>query len=298
MLSILILNWNGRRFLGPCLASLHRHILVPFEVILVDNASTDASPDFLAESYPWVKLIRSPDNLGFARGNNLAARQAAFPYLLLLNNDTLLHTGLTEAIQALKDDPRIGALGATMLAANGSPRPACGRFPTPLRLWRFANLWSFRARLYPSPAAVPLLRCDMVEGSFLLTRAALWQQLGGMDERNYMYGDDVEYCRSLAILGFATVLCPSVRYTHFGGYDHARMAYLYAGFRRYHRKFSSRRVQLAADLVLRTGLLARLPWYWLRAQIKRDEPSRSALKYAIALNQNWAQTLRDAHRYH
>jgi GT2 family glycosyltransferase len=178
-----------------------------------------------------------------------------------------------------------------MYRGDGSLATSCGRFPSPARLWRFTSLWYNPQRQKSFLIqGIRVWRGDYVEGSFLLTRASAWRELGGIDERNFMYGDDVEYCRSLLELGFISVQCPSVRYTHFGGYDHSRMGYLFAGFRRYHRKFSSRRTQLAADFVLRTGLLLRIPWYWLRAAIQKDNNSRSALRHAWVLNQTWKQS--------
>jgi GT2 family glycosyltransferase len=296
--SILIVNWNGETFLPGCLDSIAANIESPHEIIVVDNCSTDGSVEMLSTRYPSVKLIRCSDNLGFAGGNNLAARNATGKYLLLLNNDTLLHTSIADAIAALEQNPGIGAVGAAMFGVHGERRVSCAHFPRPALLWRFASLWFTPVKRYPNAAGLDLRPCDFVEGSFMLTRTAAWQQLGGMDERNYMYGDDIEYCRSLLDLGQITVQCPSVRYTHFGGYDHSRMGYLFAGFRRYHRKFSPRRVQLEADFVLRVGLLLRLPWYWLRATLKKDTESRSALKHALEVNRDWSKTLIDAHRYH
>jgi GT2 family glycosyltransferase len=298
MTSILIINWNKKHLVADCLVSIRQKVLGEYEVIVVDNNSSDGSVDFLAENFPWVKLVASPDNLGFAAGNNLAARHASGEYLLLLNNDTLLQTDIADAVLALDRDKRIGAVGAAMFGEAGELRPSCGRFPTPSRLWRFASLYVRKSTKWPTPLEIELLRCDFIEGSFLLTPMDAWRKLGGMDERNYMYGDDLEYCRSLYGLGLVTVQCPSVRYTHFGGYDHSKMGYLFGGFRRYHRKFSSRRVQIQADFVLRAGLLLRLPWYWLRAQLRKDAASCSALHSVLDLNRNWSKTLLDAHRYH
>jgi N-acetylglucosaminyl-diphospho-decaprenol L-rhamnosyltransferase len=296
--SLLILNWNGERYLSDCLASLCAKITVPFEVILVDNGSTDGSPDIVAERFPWVKLIRNAINLGFAAGNNLAARHATGEYLLLLNYDTLLETDILDAVRALETDPTLGAVGAAMYGRAGELRRSTAHFPTPARMWFFRSQWITVEEPWPSTAGIKLNRCDSTEGSFLLTRADVWHKLGGMDERNFMYVDDVEYCRNLRTLNLYTVQCPSVRYTHFGGYNHARMGYLFAGLRRYHRKFSSRRVQLEADFVLRVGLLLRIPWYWVRAMIRKDQESRSALQHAIQLNRNWDETLIDGYRYH
>ena len=298
LISVLIINWNGERFLGDCLESIRERVTVPCEVVLLDNHSSDGSAELVTSRFPWVKLVRSNDNLGFIKGNNLAAQYATGKFLLLLNNDTVLRTDVRDAVEVLEGDETIGAVGATMYDRQGGIRLSCAHFPTPARLWRFASIWYVPTDSYAGPGGIALRRCDFVEGSFLLTRAEDWRRVGGLDERNYMYGDDFDYCRSLLDLGLTTVQCPSVGYTHFGGYNHARMGYLFAGFRRYHRKFSSRIVQWQAEFVLRTGLWLRLPWYWIRAAIKKDPESRSALKHALLLNRNWSQTLIDAHRFH
>jgi N-acetylglucosaminyl-diphospho-decaprenol L-rhamnosyltransferase len=298
MVSILIVNWNGKRFLPGCLKSIEAKITVPHEVVLVDNNSSDGSADFVASDFAWVRLVRSLDNLGFAGGTNMAARHATGKHLLLLNNDTLMETDIADAVAVLDADLRVGVVGAGMYSGEGALRLSCGHFPAPGRLWRFASMLHIPQKPWPTKGTVPVYQCDWVEGSFLLTRAEDWRRVGGMDEKNYMYGDDFDYCRSLFNLGLTVVQCPSVRYTHFGGYDHSKMGYLYAGYRKYHRKFSSRLVQLQADFVLRFGLLLRLPWYWVRAILRKDAASRSAWSQAKELNRNWASTLSHAHRYH
>ena len=297
MVSILILNWNAKKYLFDCVQSIQDKVTLPYEILVEDNGSTDGSPDELVRRFPDVRLIRSEDNLGFAGGNNLAARHAQGKYLLLLNNDTLLQTDIRDALEIIEADPGIGVVGALMFRGDGTSWPSAARFPTPSRLWRFANLQYDSDRPPTLVGGVPVHRCDSVEGSFLLTPASLWKQVGGMDERNYMYGDDVEYCRSLWEAGYATVLCTSVRYTHFGGYDHSRMAYLFGGFRRYHRKFSGPLTRLHADFVLRTGLLLRLPWYWWKGR-RGDAQSRSAFEHALHLQRHWKETGIDAFRHH
>src|SRR5579859_96631 len=207
LVSILILNWNGAKYVFDCLESIRKKVSGPYEVIVVDNHSSDGSPDRIAEDYPWVKLVRSDDNLGFAKGNNLAARHASGKYLLLLNYDTLLLSDITDAVRVLEADPSIGVVGSQMFALDGTRRPSCAHFPLPSRLWRLGGLW-FNPKTYtPGAAGVEIAACDSVEGSFLMTPAATWNQLGGMDERNYMYCDDVEYCRSLFGAGYRTAQC-------------------------------------------------------------------------------------------
>jgi N-acetylglucosaminyl-diphospho-decaprenol L-rhamnosyltransferase len=298
LVSILILNWNGTKYIFDCLESVREKVRLPYEVIVVDNHSSDGSPDRIAEDYPWVKLVRSDDNLGFAKGNNLAALYASGKYLLLLNYDTLLLSDITDAVRVLEADPSIGVVGAQMFALDGTKRPSCAYFPRPSRLLRLGGLWFHPETYKAGGAGVEIALCDSVEGSFLMTPAAIWKQFGGMDERNYMYCDDVEYCRSVFDAGYRTAQCKSVSYVHYGQYTHARMAYLFGGYRRYHAKFSARSTQLQADFVLYTGLVLRLPWYITRYLVKRDTNSREAMVYAWRLFRNWSETSVDAMRHH
>jgi GT2 family glycosyltransferase len=297
MVSILIINWNGKKFLSACITAIADEVTTPHEIILVDNNSADGSADFVAANYPTVRLIRSKENLGFIRGTNLAAIHAVGDHLLLLNNDTILQTDIADAVSAF-GDLRIGVVGALMFGGDGRPRISSARFPSPGRLWRFASMLYKTEEPFQSSSHIPLNRCDWVEGSFLMTPRDRWLEVGGLDTANFMYGDDFDYCRAILELGFVTVQCQSIRYTHFGGYDHSKMGYIFAGYRRYHRKFSKRRIQIEVDFVLRVGLLLRLPWYWLRANLRKDSTSRSALLSALDLNRNWSKTLVDAHRYH
>ena len=169
LVSILILNWNGTKYIFDCLDSIREKVLRPYEVIVVDNHSSDGSPDRVAGDYPWVKLVRSDDNLGFAKGNNFAARYASGKYLLLLNYDTLLLSDITDAVRLLEADPSIGVVGAQMFALDGTRRPSCAHFPLASRLWRIGGLW-FNPETYKAAAAgVEIAVCDLVEGSFLMT---------------------------------------------------------------------------------------------------------------------------------
>jgi GT2 family glycosyltransferase len=298
MVSILIVNWNGKRFLADCLNSIVEKVTVPYEVVMVDNNSTDGSAEIVEREFPWVRLVRSSENLGFIRGSNLAARHAKGDYLLLLNNDTVLLSDVADGLKVMDDDPEIGIVGALMYGASGEIRPSAGPFPTPLRLWLFRNMWQRPTHSYQAQSGVMLHPVDCVEGSFLLTTAANWSKLGGLDERNYMYGDDVDYCRASTLSGLRTVQCPSIKYVHFGGYAPARMGYLFSGYRRYHEKFSGPLTRLHAYLVLRVGLFLRLFLYGLQTLLKRDDYSRQQLSAAWELNWNWRQTGVKGFRFH
>src|SRR5262249_46444225 len=115
LVSVIVVNYNGRRHLADCLASLERQRLPrqQFEVIVVDNASADGSVAWIAESYPWVKTIALVENVGFARGNNLALRQARGRFIAFLNNDAEAEPGwLSEAVSMLQSSPRLGGVAS------------------------------------------------------------------------------------------------------------------------------------------------------------------------------------------
>lgn len=259
ILSILIVSYNGRRFIPDCLGSLRERVSLPHEVILVDNGSADGSADLVRAEYPEVRLIAESRNHGFTRANNLAAREARGAYLLLLNTDTVLLDDPAPAVALLEHEPGIGVVGARMVDAQRTYRPSAGHFPRPGRLIRIRSMYRcdgpFASGRFPErPGSYTV---DWVEGSFLLTRASLWRQVGGLDQDYFMYVEDVDYCRAALEAGYRTVFCPRVDYIHFGGFDIGRMAWTVSGFRRYHRKHSPRGERWLAEAVLSSGLLAR-----------------------------------------
>lgn len=266
MLSILIVNFNGKDFLGPCFDSIREHVTVPYEIIVVDNASHDGSAEYVARSYQEINLIAGKVNLGFAAGNNLAACSAKGKYLLLLNNDTLLLGDLKDAVALLSSDPSIGALGCRMRGRANEYRYSAGHFPSPLRLLSFSTIFNrsgpFKNGDFPAGDET-LYDVDWVEGSFILTRSELWQSLGGMDEDYFMYVEDIDFCKRVHDSGFRVVYFPFLSFLHYGGYSSSRLGMLIKGFRRYHRKFSSSMVQLAAQLILTLGLLLKAAVYAL-----------------------------------
>ncbi len=267
--SVLLVSYNSRLFMEGCLESLQKQIGVPFEVILVDNGSTDGTASFVRKAYPWVRVFESAKNLGFTGGNNAAARHARGEFLLLLNCDTVLLTDIAPGLRILEQEPQVGVVGARMYGGQGELRANTGHFPAPWRLWKFTLQWSRPfARPYGDPA-LAAFRHDWVEGSFLLTRRSNWQGVGGMDESGFMYTEDVEFCAHTLQRGLLSVQCAKLMYLHFGGYNVGRMSYLYAGYRRFHASSSSRSIQRRADLVLFLGLLPRLLVFGLLATVTR-----------------------------
>ena len=113
--SVIVLNWNGKKYLPECLDSLGSQTLRDFEVVLVDNGSSDGSTDFVRERYPWVRLVALQENTGFAEGNNRGLKESTGEYVVTLNNDTrVMPDFLAELVRSAEADPRVGMSAAKM----------------------------------------------------------------------------------------------------------------------------------------------------------------------------------------
>ena len=288
LLSILILTYNDGKYLSGCLESIKKNVSCPFEAILLHNGSSDPIPVGIEPRYPWLRIIHSEKNLGFNAGNNLAAKNSNGKYILLLNVDTILLTDVVAGMQILESNPRVAVIGAKSLAPSGEIRPSTWRFPRAWRLWLFRKLWAKPTESYPTKAGI-FFKVDWVEGSFFMVRATDWRALGGFDERNPLFGNDIDYCRAATEHGLLVVHCPRVQYIHFGGYGVTRMNFLYAGFRGYHAKFSGPIERLVAELILRAGLIVRICVYGLSYQITHNHKAEEKWRRFADVYRSWAQ---------
>lgn len=226
--SVIVVSYNTREMTLDCLASIYAETRErPFELIVVDNASTDGSADAVAARFPDATLIRSDENLGFARANNLAAERAAAPRLLLLNPDTVVLRGAVDRLVAFADArPDAGVWGGRTVFADGSLNPNS--------VWREMSLWNLACRAVGLTALFPRSpvfntevyggwardserAVDIVQGSFLLIDRALWDRLGGFDTDFVMYGEEADLCRRARALGAAPRMTPEAEIIHYGG---------------------------------------------------------------------------------
>ncbi len=260
LISIIIVNHNGMEYIADCLDSISKRVPLSHEVIVVDNASTDGSADLIRSMYAGVRLIQSRKNLGFARANNTGAKAAAGEYLLLLNQDTVLLSDLTPALRLLEQNHGAGIAGAKMVDGKGRYRPSAGYFPSPLRLVRISSLYVKDGGFVSGdfPAGTKGSEVDWVEGSFMLVKSSLWRAAGGLDGGFFMYGEDVDFCKTAAGLGYSTLYCPDVSYVHHGRYEPSRLPMVIKGFLRFHKKHSGPLVRMAAKAVLYAGLGTRV----------------------------------------
>jgi len=230
-LSIVILNYNTRDHLRACLRAMQVEGStslsggpVTAEVIVVDNASTDGSADMVAAEFDWVRLIRSPRNGGFAFGNNQALRLCRGANVLLLNPDTEIPAGaVARFLVCLESHPEAGIVGPKLLKPDGSMHLACRRsFPTPaVAFYRFAGL----SRLFPTSPRFgrynltfldpdQAIEVDSVCGACLMVRQAVIARVGLLDERFFMYGEDIDWCLRARQIGWTVRYEPGIVVQH------------------------------------------------------------------------------------
>ena len=226
-LSILIVTYNSRRLIDPLLTHLQQELAhLDAEVVLVDNASYDGTAQQVRAAHPWVRVIDSTTNLGFAAGNNLAARHARGRHLLLLNPDALPAPGaLRRGITLMDQHPQAGLGGGELRGTDGSRQPSARMFPT-LRDEFFtlaglaarhptSRLFGRLDRRWADPEQAALV--DWIPGAFVFIPAAVWARLGGFDERFFMYYEEVDLCRRLQAAGLQVHYWPTLKATHIGG---------------------------------------------------------------------------------
>ena len=234
-LSILIVTFNSAELIGPLLEHLKQELMEAFafgtpqsraEVIVLDNASNDQTFEIISTHYPWVNAIASSVNLGFAAGNNLAARQAQGHYLLLLNPDTRPQAGaLAKALELLAQHPETGMAGGELMTPEGENQTSARMFPTLVdEFFRLSGL-AYRFPHHPVISRLnragtdPLTACkvDWVTGAFVFIPRAVFRDLGGFDENFFMYFEEVDLCKRIRHAGLPVYYWPALKCVHIGG---------------------------------------------------------------------------------
>lgn len=214
MVSIIIINYNTYELTCNCIQSIAKHTSVSYEVILVDNASTECNPDLFKEKFPFIKLVKNPLNNGFAAGNNLGIKYAEGDVILLLNSDTYLEEdAISKTVSWLAAKPDAGVVGCKMVYPDGSLQYTARRF----RSIQWELLDWFRPLLFILPyrnrAQIMLGKyfkadfntpCDWLNGAFFMFRKEILQQLpqNKLDERFFMYGEDHLWCWQIQQAGY------------------------------------------------------------------------------------------------
>ena len=221
-LSIVIVNWNTRKLLADCLDSVARTVHGPtYEVIVVDNASTDGSVGMLREEYPGVRVIANDVNRGFGAANNQAFAVMAGRYALLLNTDTVLtDNAVAELYAFMESRPEAGMCCGQLLNADGSKQNSIATFPTLFTLLMNMSLLEYLLpRRYPSKRyrhEAPL-EVDSGVGACLMIRVAAMDAVGWFDERYFFFFEETDWAYRMQRGGWKVYHVPAARIYHLQG---------------------------------------------------------------------------------
>ena len=277
-LSVVVANYNGEPWLVPCLSSLLTQADgLAWEVVVVDNNSQDDSVGLLRREFPWVRVVARAKNHGFAQASNQGITLSRGRYILLLNNDTVFHSGLKTMMGFLDQHPQCAAVGPQMLNGQGGPRASWGYFPvlsrltaTMLFLDRLPLVSSrFRPLLVPPRCSEFSTRARPVEwasGACLLMRREVVDEIGSLDATYFMYGEDVEWCYRAWQSGYEIWVLPEAQLVHHGARGGEwrnwkgplATQHTYRHFLHFSRKHLPRWQMLPLRLVLAVGASLRL----------------------------------------
>lgn len=220
-MSIVLVCWNNKAYLDPCLKSLYEGGLKSsFDVIVVDNGSTDGSQQMLAEKYPDVKLIQNAGNVGLGKASNQGIEATNGRHVLLLNNDTIVNgPALDMLVEFLETHPEAGAVGGKLLNPDGSFQSGYAPFSTLLE--EFLIVTHIGERLWPGyPShgdSNEIKSTGWLSSACLLVRRAALEQVGVLDESYFIYGDEADLQYRLNQAGWKVFFLPASAIIHFGG---------------------------------------------------------------------------------
>ncbi len=287
-LTIVIVTWNTRELTLGCLASIEKadpsHA---WRVIVVDNASSDQTPESIREKFPWVELIANRENLGFGRANNLALRQVTSKYVFCLNSDTRLPEKTVPVfLDFLDANPEAGLAGGQLIYPDGRPQNSIASFPTLLtELTNKSLLQVLFPRKFPGKRHRPTRPTDVdsVIGAAMMIRMEALRSVGYFDEGYFFFLEETDLCFRLKKAGWRIVFLPAARIIHFQGSSvrqvkpRARVEYqrsLIRYFEKNHGPFTAGVIKWHGYLSAWIGLLGALPGKFLRTP-----PSLSWEKY-------------------
>jgi GT2 family glycosyltransferase len=236
LVSVLIVSYNTRDVTLDCLRALSADLCASHtetapeplaastEIWVVDNASTDGSVLAIRAAFPDVRIIENDRNIGFGAANNRALEQARGEFLLLLNSDAFPEPDTVGIlVRYLREHPDVGVVGPRLLNRDGSMQESCFRFPSPRQKW-VENLWvsavfknhpllgDYRRWAHDAERQV-----DFVSGACMMARREAYEQVGGFDERFFLYSEETDWQRRLRDRGWQVAFTPEARVTHYGG---------------------------------------------------------------------------------
>lgn len=216
--SIIIINYNTKRMLADCLSSVYNYTQgIEFEVLVVDNASTDGSEQYIRSLFPQVKWINSGGNIGFGRANNLGAKYAMGKYLFLLNSDTLLLNNALKAFYSYAEshkDENLGVLGCWLCDNEGKPNNSFGEFPTPNSEIRYLL---GKIGIKKQCNIEEGFDVDYIIGADMFIRRNVFEKFSGFDPNFFMYYEETDLQYRMAQKGYVRRIIDTPHIVHLEG---------------------------------------------------------------------------------
>ncbi len=247
-LSIVVVSFNTLEMTRECLTSVYQHLEgLTAQVIVVDNNSSDGSSAMVQNEFPSAELIVNADNRGFAAANNQGFELASGQYVLLLNSDTIvLGNVLKQSIDYLVNHSKVGAMGCRVLNTDKTMQPTCSGYPTLFRLLAMTLALDRLSPLFDKYLLRSWRRdaereVEVISGCYLLTRREVLEQIGGLDERFFFFGEETDWCLHMRKSGWKLMFAPVGEIVHHGGgsvkkLNHRRDLMLTEATIRLHRK--------------------------------------------------------------
>lgn len=235
-LSISIVSYNGKELVRSCLNSIFQNTReIEFEVFVVDNASVDGTPEMVRAEFPQVRLIVNGQNLGFAKANNMAIKEAKGDFVLLLNQDMRALAGtISGMVGFMRAHPEAGIAGCHLIDEKGQTVRHVRRFPG---VWDQAAVILKLPHLFPHVLDKYLMadfdylrpepqEVDSVRGSFFCIRREVLEKLGGLDERYFFWFEEIDYCRQAKHAGFKIIYTGDIQCIDFVGQSVKKLKHL------------------------------------------------------------------------
>lgn len=238
--SIIIVSWNVQDLLSACIDSIIQSPVTinqadgdkPIvEIIVVDSASSDNTVKMLRQNYPQVKLLAQSDNVGFTRGNNIGFESAQGRYLFMLNPDTeIIADAIPQMLNYMDAHDDIGLIGPHTLNTDGTTQSSRRYFPTKALAF-FESTWlqafapeAMMTHFYISDKADDaILDVDWMQGSALMTRHEIYEEVGGLDTEFVMYSEEMDWCKRIRNAGWRAIYLGTAQIIHHGGKSTAQI---------------------------------------------------------------------------
>ena len=288
--SIIIVNRNTRNFLRDCLSSVFNQTQgIEFEVIVIDNGSSDRSVQMVEAEFPQVIVIANAENRGFAAANNQGIAIAKGRYVLLLNSDTIILDDVIKKTVLFADAHRQAAVvGCRVLNTDKTLQQTCFMFPSVLNMLLAAT---YLYKLFPRNRFFGRERItwwnrssvsevDVATGCFMLVRRQAIEKIGLMDKRFFVYGEETDWCYRFKKNGWKIVFTPSAQIIHYGGQNTKQMArkfklQLYGSNLIFMKKHKSKLAFLVARFLIALFLFLRVPYWLATAVLRKTQRSKS-----------------------